>query len=104
MDATRIIGALLLIPSIAFAECGFYREDQTMTIIVGKTSNKCFNSEGFKTAFKEDLVASVKAMKTEVEPAPRKIAARRAAKARRLALQEKQQAQSLSTAEYYGQQ
>lgn len=75
-----------------------------MTIIVGKTSNKCFNSEGFKTAFKEDLVASVKAMKTEVEPAPRQTAARRAARARRLALQEKQQAQSLSTAEYYGQQ
>ena len=100
----KLVGVLLLVPLFAYAECGFYREDQTMTIVVSKKSNKCFNSEQFKTAFRDDLVASVKSMNTIVEPAPVKVAAQRRAKARRLALQEASKQQSLASAEYYGQQ
>ena len=102
MDVTRIIGALLLIPSIAFAECGFYREEQTMTIIVSKKSNKCFNSEEFRTAFRDDLVASVKVMNTETIPAT--VTRKKAATRARLAVNEATQKQpSLASAEYYGQ-
>lgn len=100
----KLIGVFLFVPLIAHAECGFYRDDQTMTIVVGKTSNKCFNSEQFRAAFREDLVSSVKSMNTIVEPAPVKVSAQRRAKARRIAVQESSRQPSLSTAEYYGQQ
>lgn len=104
MDAKRtILCALLLLPVIASAECGFYREEQTMTIVVSKKSNKCFNSEEFRTAFRDDLVSSVKSMNTVVEPGPVRVPPRRA-KAKRLALQEPARQPSLATAEYYGQQ
>lgn len=75
-----------------------------MTIIVSKKSNKCFNSEQFSAAFREDLRASVKAMNTVVEPGPVRVAAQRRAKVKRVALQEPAKQPSLATAEYYGQQ
>lgn len=105
MDAKRtILCALLLFPVIASAECGFYREEQTMTIIVSKKSNKCFNSEQFRTAFRQDLIASVKTMNTVVEEGPVRVPAKRRAKARHLAMQQPAKQPSLATAEYYGQQ
>lgn len=59
---------LPLLPLTASAECGFIRSDNTMTIVVGSKSNKCFTSESFREAFRADLVASVKAMDEEDVP------------------------------------
>ncbi|WP_136419718.1 MULTISPECIES: hypothetical protein [Oxalobacteraceae] len=50
-----MIALLLLLPLAASAECGFANDGSTMTIVVGKGSNKCFDSERFRTAFKEGV-------------------------------------------------
>jgi hypothetical protein len=46
---------LLLIPLIATAQCGFALDGATMTIVVGKDTNTCFSSDGFRKAFKADM-------------------------------------------------
>ncbi|HJV83914.1 MAG TPA: hypothetical protein VJ698_00445 [Noviherbaspirillum sp.] len=52
---------LLLVPLVASAECGFANDGSTMTIVVGKSSNKCFESEAFRTAFKEGVASALAA-------------------------------------------
>lgn len=57
------IAALLLIPALGWAECGFVSNSSEMMIVVSKKSdNKCFKSEEFRNAFRDSLVASVKTM------------------------------------------
>ncbi len=52
---------LALMPLAASAACGFANDGSTMTIVVGKGSNKCFDSEGFRTAFKEGVADALAA-------------------------------------------
>lgn len=59
---TKIVGALLLIPAIAFAECDFEHEKKTMNVVVPKKRNKKCTSDEFRAAFRENLVASIRAM------------------------------------------
>jgi hypothetical protein len=61
----------LSLPLSAFAECGFVNEDQGVTIVVGSKGNKCFASGAFREAFKENLVASIRAMEGEGAPPQR---------------------------------
>ena len=50
--------ALLLLPSLAFAECGFTRSGNAMTIVVGKDA-KCLSSGAFREALKADIAAAL---------------------------------------------
>ena len=45
---------LILLPSLAFAECGFTRSGNSMTIVVGGNP-KCLSSESFREAFKAGI-------------------------------------------------
>jgi len=59
----QAIAILLFVPAIAWAECGFISDSNEMTIVVSKESNnKCFKSNAFREAFRDNLVAAVKAM------------------------------------------
>ena len=59
----QAIAVLLLAPAIGWAECGFVSNNSEMTIVVSKKSNnKCFSSEGFREAFRDNLVAAAKSM------------------------------------------
>lgn len=53
-----LIALLLLLPSLAFAECGFERSGNTMTIVVGKNA-KCLSSEPFREAFKTGIAQAL---------------------------------------------
>lgn len=53
-----LIAILMLLPSIACAECGFTRSGNAMTIIVGKDA-KCLSSGAFREAFKADIAAAL---------------------------------------------
>lgn len=57
-----ILSLLLFLPVLAWANCGFSHEDDTMTIVVGSKTNKCFSSVTFRDAFRANLVAAVEAM------------------------------------------
>jgi hypothetical protein len=73
----QAVAVLLLVPVVAWAECGFVSSSSEMTIVVGaKANNKCFASENFREAFRANLVASVKHM-DESSPAATPAAARR---------------------------
>lgn len=50
----HLIAILLLLPAIAFAECGFTRSGNAMTIVVGKDA-KCLSSGTFREALKRDI-------------------------------------------------
>lgn len=54
----RLIAILLLLPSIAFAECGFTRNGNAMTIVVGKNA-KCLSSGAFREALKADIATAL---------------------------------------------
>ena len=57
------IAVLLLVPALSWAECGFVNNGSEMTIVVSKKSdNKCFSSDGFRNAFRANLVATSKTM------------------------------------------
>lgn len=72
------IAVLLLFPALGWAECGFVSHRSELTIVVSKQSNnKCFKSEEFRTAFRANLVASVKTME-ENSPSVTHAVARRA--------------------------
>ena len=53
-----LIALLMLLPSIAFAECGFTRSGNGMTIVVGKDP-KCLSSGAFREAFKANIAAAL---------------------------------------------
>lgn len=59
---TTIFSVLLLIPAFAFAECDFEHEKKTMNVVVPKKRNKKCTSDEFRAAFRENLVASIRAM------------------------------------------
>jgi hypothetical protein len=54
----HLFAMLLLLPSIAFAECGFTRNGNAMTIVVGKDA-KCLSSGNFREALKADIAAAL---------------------------------------------
>jgi hypothetical protein len=101
-----ILAILFLLPLTAFAECGFTRSDNTMTIVVGSKSNKCFSSESFREAFKADLVAAVKAMDEDevATAAQRRPIDQRSRSGQRLwQLEERLHQATMPPARYYGQ-
>jgi hypothetical protein len=74
----QIFAVLLLIPTIGWAECGFVSSGGDMLVVVSKkTNNKCFHSEPFREAFRENLVASVKTMEENSPAATYAVARRR---------------------------
>lgn len=54
----HLIAIMLLLPSIAIAECGFTRNGNAMTIVVGKNT-KCLSSGTFREALKADIAAAL---------------------------------------------
>jgi len=54
----HLVAVLLLLPSIAFAECGFTRSGNAMTIVVGDNA-KCLSSRSFREALKADIAAAL---------------------------------------------
>lgn len=54
----QLIAILLLLPSIAFAECGFTRSGNAMTIVVGNNA-KCLSSGNFREALKTEIAAAL---------------------------------------------
>ena len=96
------IAVLFLLPSIASAECGFYRTDDTMTIVVSKKSNTCFSNGSFKEAFKSDLQASLR-VANYVPPQKKSPDLRLAKSARQIDPQQSGKPQTLASADYYGQ-
>lgn len=54
----HLIAVLLLLPTIAFAECGFTRSGNAMTIVVGKNA-KCLSSGQFREALKADIAMAL---------------------------------------------
>ncbi|OWW18619.1 hypothetical protein [Noviherbaspirillum denitrificans] len=67
---------VLIAPALGWAECGFSSSNSEMTIVVSRQShNKCFQSEQFRTAFRDNLVASVKSMEQNA-PATARVARR----------------------------
>jgi len=72
------IAALLIVPVLGWAECGFVSNGNEMTIVVSKkSSNNCFKSEEFRNAFRANLIASAKTMEAN-SPAVTRAVARRA--------------------------
>ena len=53
-----LIAVLLLLPSVALADCGFTRTGNAMTIVVGKNT-KCLSSGAFREALKADIAAAL---------------------------------------------
>jgi hypothetical protein len=49
-----LVAILLLLPTFAFAECGFTRSGNSMTIVVGKDP-KCLSAEPFRGALKAGI-------------------------------------------------
>lgn len=45
---------LLFLPAAASAECGYVRDGNSMTIVVGKNP-KCLSSESFRSALKDGI-------------------------------------------------
>ncbi|WP_420474623.1 hypothetical protein [Noviherbaspirillum sp. ST9] len=54
----HLLAVLMLLPSIAFAECGFTRSGNAMTIVVGKDA-KCLSSGAFREALKRDIAEAL---------------------------------------------
>jgi len=55
MPMRPLLIAVLLLPAVAFADCGFTRTGNSMTIVVGKDP-KCLSSGAFREALKADIV------------------------------------------------
>lgn len=53
-----LVAILLLLPALAFAECGFTRSGNAMTIVVGKNP-KCLSSTPFREALKADIAEAL---------------------------------------------
>ncbi len=96
---------LLTAPLVASANCGFAKTDEGMTIVVGKKGNTCFKSEEFRTAFREQLVASVQEMEVQqANERRKKPVIERTARAERLWSLEERAFQAKSPgARYFGQ-
>lgn len=62
----HLVAILLLLPSIAFAECGFTRSGNAMTIVVGSNA-KCLSSGNFREALKADIAAALEEEEASVE-------------------------------------
>lgn len=54
----HLAAILLLLPSIAVAECGFTRSGNAMTIVVGKNA-KCLSSGAFREALKAEIAEAL---------------------------------------------
>ena len=58
--STLLLLNMFLLPLAASANCGFAQDEYgNMTIVVGKKSNTCFNSEGFREAFKAGVAQAL---------------------------------------------
>lgn len=65
MTSKTILALLMLIlPVLSWAECGMDMTGATLTIVVGKSKDKCFSS-GFSETFKATVN---EALEEEVEP------------------------------------
>jgi hypothetical protein len=62
----HLAAVLLLLPSIAFAECGFTRSGNAMTIVVGSNA-KCLSSATFREALKADIAVALEEDEAPVE-------------------------------------
>ena len=96
------IAVLLLLPAIASAECGFYRTNDTMTIVVSKKSNTCFSDGSFKEAFRSDLQASLRVV-NYVPPQKKSPNLRLANSGGMISTKENGKQPTLASADYYGQ-
>lgn len=61
----------LFLPATALAECGLAMTGATMTIVVGKKTDKCFTSSGFADTFKATVTEALE------EDEPRMVAQKR---------------------------
>ncbi|OWW18617.1 hypothetical protein [Noviherbaspirillum denitrificans] len=61
-----LTAVLLLLPAAAFAECGFTRTGNAMTIVVGKDA-KCLSSGQFRAALKADIAAALEEQDVQAE-------------------------------------
>lgn len=99
----KIIIALMLLPSIAFADCGFAMSGATMTIFVGKKADKCFSSSGFSEAFKSTVTDALEESDGRVVPQKRAFDERNASSNKLWAIAERQYQASSPTGRYFGQ-
>lgn len=94
-----------LFPLAASAECGFASSDDGVAIIVGKGSNRCFQSAEFREAFRNNLIAAVQQMEEESvrQERARKAYDDRNARAAKLWTIAERQHASLPSGHYWGQ-
>lgn len=100
---------LLLLPAIAFAECGFTRSGNTMTIVVSKNGESCLSSEGFRKAFKSDVAEALgdddAAVGSSASHQQKKAIDERSASGRKLwTIAERRHQATVPTGRYFGQQ
>jgi hypothetical protein len=100
-----VLALLFLVPAIACAECGFSVADDTMTIVVGKNTRKCFSSAAFKEAFKADVADATRPTGSELSrPQRKKAFDERGAKGDKLwALEERAFQARAPSGRYFGQ-
>ena len=97
---------LLLLPLSAFADCGFQRAGNTMTIVVAKNGERCLGSDEFRKAFKEDVAEALDDGDARVVAAPpqKKAIDERSHASRKLwTLAERQYQATMPSGRYFGQ-
>ena len=95
-----ILILLLLLPTFAFAECGFTRDGNAMVIVVG-TNAKCLSSGKFREEFKADVMAALE--ESEAALAQKRAYDDRAPRAAKLWAIAERQFQARSGGRYFGQ-
>ena len=103
----HLLPLLLMLPGLAFAECGFERSGNTMTIVVGKNGEKCLSSDGFRKAFKSDVAEALDEGETQgpAKSPQKKSIDDRSANGRKLwTIAERQHQATKSGGRYLGQQ
>ena len=98
----QALAILLFVPLLASAKCSFLRTDNTMTIVVGKKANTCFSSEGFREAFKSDLVEAVNENPPQRPSQKKSIDDRRASSAKLWSLAERMHQANLQSGGFSG--
>lgn len=94
---------LLLLPAIAFAECGLAMSGATMTIVVGKKADKCFSSEGFAEAFKSTVTDALEEDDAPIVAHRRGIDERNARGRKLWSIAERQYQATSPSGRYFGQ-
>jgi len=101
MLKTTIIG-LLLLPGLAFGQCGFAMSDGTMVIVVGKNGDKCFSSGEFAATFKATVTEALE--ESEALAAQKKAYDDRNSRSHKLwSIAERQHRATQSSGRYFGQ-